>query len=138
MNTLSNKFFLFILISAICLTSAIRTPVSHSMVSDSCAEYTKADAELNDVYAQVLREYSADKQFIIKLRQAQRAWLAFTAAHLSALYPDPNPMTYGTVNRTCRCLVMADLTRERTTQLRQWLKKAEEGDVCAGSIKRRE
>ncbi len=138
MNTLSNKFVLFILISAICLTSATGTPASRSMVSDSCTEYTKADAELNDVYAQVLREYSADKQFIAKLKQAQRAWLAFTAAHLAALYPDPNPMTYGSVNRACRCLVMTDLTRERTTQLRQWLKKAEEGDVCAGSRQRRE
>lgn len=138
MNTLSNKVVLFILISAMCLAGAMKTQASHAKVSDSCTEYAKADAELNDVYTQILREYSADKQFIARLKQAQRAWLAFTAAHLASLYPDPNPMTYGSVNRTCRCLVMTDLTHERTTQLRQWLKKAEEGDVCAGSRQRRD
>ena len=138
MKTLSYKLILAILIFSICATGANKTQASQSIADESCDEYVKVDAELNQVYKQILSEYSADKQFIIKLKQAQRAWLAFTAAHLAALYPDPKAGAYGSVNRTCLCIVKTDLTRERIAQLREWLKGTEEGDVCAGSIRRRE
>ncbi len=55
---------------------------------EGCDEYAKADAELNKVYTDVLREYAKDKTFVAKFRQAQRAWLAFTDAHLESLYPN--------------------------------------------------
>ncbi len=105
--------------------------------SEGCDDYAKADAELNKVYAKVLREYAKDKVFVAKLRTAQRAWISFTTAHLASLYPNA-AATYGSVNRSCRCQVLADLTRERILQLQKWLDGAEEGEVCAGSIKRKE
>ena len=69
--------------------------------------------------------------------QMLNTWIAFTTAHLASLYPNA-AATYGSVNRSCRCQVLADLTLRRTTELQKWLDGAEEGEVCAGSIKRKE
>ena len=77
--------------------------------------------------------------FIRKLREAQRAWLAFREAELAARYPEQDKrLSYGSVYPMCRRQVLAELTGQQTAQLRQWLAGAEEGEVCAGSIKKKE
>jgi uncharacterized protein YecT (DUF1311 family) len=106
---------------------------------EACSRYKKADAEMNAVYRQVLNTHKKDSLFVAKFKVAQRAWVAFRDAHLESLYPEPNKIhaygAYGSVNPMCRCMVLAELTAERTKQLRQWLTGAEEGDVCAGSVR---
>ena len=113
------------------------TPQTQSQMNqNTCKQYERADAELNNVYKQVLSEYAKDTEFIGKFREAQRAWVAFRDAHLESLYPAKDKLAeYGSVYETCRCLVLTDLTKQRTEMLRQWLKGVKEGDVCSGSIK---
>lgn len=99
-----------------------------------CAEYGKADAEMNAIYRQVLEMYKDEVEFLPSFRKAQRAWLAYRDAHLDSLYPGP-ATEYGSILPTCRCLTLTDLTRERTELLQKWIDGAQEGDACAGSIR---
>ncbi|MCY7353942.1 MAG: DUF1311 domain-containing protein [Lysobacter sp.] len=104
---------------------------------NACAgsELVAADRELNTVYQQVMRMHAKDKNFIQKLRAAQRAWLVFRDAELAARYPDPNAMAaYGSVHVVCTAGLKSQLTRTRITQLRMWLDGIAEGDICTGSL----
>jgi len=134
-----NKTPLRLLVSSIVILLAICNSPAQTqaeMNQDACAKYGKADAEMNAVYRQVLNKYKSETVFVAKIKAAQRAWIAFRDAHLESLYPEPNKLqAYGSVNPMCRCSVLADLTVERTKQLKQWLNGAEEGDVCSGSVR---
>src|SRR5262245_39267777 len=104
------------------------------MNTAACDEYTKADAELNTIYQQVLRDYKTDALFRGKLRAAQRTWIPYRDAHLAALYPAADPQSqYGSVYPACRCSALAEATRKRTEELRRWTGRAADADVCAGS-----
>ena len=94
-------------------------------------EFEQADAELNGVYKQLLAANKEDRLFVEKLTQAERAWLAYRDAHLASLYPPvENPQAaYGSVYPMCHARAKAELTRERTKQLRAML-YPQEGDVC--------
>lgn len=105
---------------------------------DFCASYKKSDAQLNKLYQRILIEYRNDKLFITKFRAAQRAWLAFSNAHLESHYPDSSPAAYGSINKMCRCQEMNELLKTRIKQLRQWTDGVQEGEVCAGSFKIKE
>jgi uncharacterized protein YecT (DUF1311 family) len=103
---------------------------------DECASKTlaAADKELNQVYQQVLTQYASNKVFIIKLRAAQKAWMAFRDAELQARYPESDKQAmYGSVYPMCASNDLEAMTRKRIDELRAWLKGTQEGDVCAGS-----
>ena len=103
------------------------------------AAYKKAEAEMNRTYQKILREYRSDKRFTLKLRTAQRAWLAYRDAHLESLYPALDKRAeYGSINPMCQANVLEEMTLERTKLLRQWVDGIPEGDACAGSIKTKE
>ncbi len=120
---------------ALLLLSAAGAANQREIIRQACARYQQADTEMNQAYSQVLKDYAADALFLAKFRAAQRAWLAFRDAHLAAVYPKSAPGAYGSVNAACRCGILAQLTNERTAQLRDWLEGTQEGDVCAGSIR---
>ncbi len=95
-------------------------------------------AEMDRIYAEILKRFGDDTRFIEKLQASQNAWRAYRDAHLQALYPaDDKTLAYGSAYRHCRQLAIAVLTRERIMHLRQWLQGVEEGEVCAGSRPRR-
>lgn len=129
------------------IVAVLLLPVSHVIAfaqtqagtnNEACFESTKADGELNTMYQQVLREYKADALFMRKMRAAQRAWIMYRDAHLAALYPAADPRReYGSVYPACRCTALAEVTRKRTEELRQWTGGRAEGDVCAGSTRAR-
>jgi uncharacterized protein YecT (DUF1311 family) len=99
------------------------------------ADYKAADREMNRVYTAVLSKYAKDATFIAKLKAAQRAWLVFRDADMAANYPDPDPQSaYGSAYPMCMSRNATELTRQRTEQLKVWLKGTEEGDICAGSV----
>ena len=105
-----------------------------SMNEKACDEYTKADGELNGIYQSVLRGHKDDALFLRKLRNAQRAWVAYRDAHLAAVYPAADPRSeYGSVFDMCRCTALTEVTKKRTEELRRWADGAQEGDICAGS-----
>lgn len=103
------------------------------------AQLAEADSELNQVYQQIRNRYRGEQQFLNKLRDAQRAWIAFRDAEIEAIYPPPASgsmqQAYGSMLPMCLAEQKARLTRERTAQLRRWLDGAEEGDPCAGSAR---
>lgn len=99
-------------------------------------DYAQADVELNQVYRQILSVYSEDKAFLDKLKTAQRAWIAFRDAHLEALYPEQDKrFAYGSMYPSCSNHDLTVLTRQRITQLQQWLTGVNEGNACTKSIK---
>lgn len=117
-------------------TSMPRAQSQSEMNRGFCDKYRRAEAEMTKIYRQIVSGYSSDKLFIGKLRKAQRAWLIFREAHLESLYPEPNKLpAYGSVNLTCRCTALEEITRDRIKVLKQWVTGAQEGDVCSGSIK---
>jgi uncharacterized protein YecT (DUF1311 family) len=60
-----------------------QSELNHCAAEDSSA----ADAELNHVYQDLLNKTKGDTNATRKLRDAQRAWVAFRDAQLEALYP---------------------------------------------------
>ena len=73
---------LFLLCAAVCCASA---QTQSEMNAEACDAYKRVDAQLNDAYKQILRDYQGDQTFLDKLKKAQRAWLAYRDAHLDAL-----------------------------------------------------
>jgi uncharacterized protein YecT (DUF1311 family) len=100
------------------------------------ASAAAADDDLNDVYHAIIKAYSEDPTFLQSLKAAQRAWLKFRDAEIGALFPHGGEAGYyGSVKPMCEVRWRETLTRDRTEQLRRWLKGAVEDDVCRGSIK---
>ena len=108
---------------------------------NDCAgnDLVKADKDLNITYQRILKKYAKDALFVKRLKEAQRAWLAFRDAQIQMKFPTSSAaestVQYGTVYPMCSASYKAELTEQRTKQLREWLTGIEEGDVCAGSVK---
>jgi uncharacterized protein YecT (DUF1311 family) len=105
------------------------------MKEQAAQSYKTADAELNGVYQQILKEYSDDTVFLEALRTSQRNWIKFRDSELKMKYPERGPGWYGSIHPICISYYLADLTNERTEGLKIWLTGTEEGDVCSGTIK---
>ena len=120
--------FLFINLSIFAQTQA-------EMTRDAMEEYKQTDKELNNVYQSILTEYEADTLFIYNLKSSQRLWIQFRDAEMAMKYPNYPENSYGTMYLSCSALYLTELTEKRITTLSQWLKGAEEGDACNGSVK---
>jgi uncharacterized protein YecT (DUF1311 family) len=117
-------------------TGHLAAQTQGEMNQDSCAQYKKADQSLNATYSKVLKDYARDPQFLGKLKQAQRAWIAFRDAHLAARFPKAEKQAeYGSSYPACPCAVLTELTEQRTKELKTWSDGIPEGDVCNGSVK---
>jgi len=98
--------------------------------------YKNSDAELNEVYREILNEYSNDTIFIKALRISQRNWIKFRDSELKMKYPDRGSAGwYGSIHTLCVSNYLAELTQIRTERLKIWLTGIEEGDVCSGTVK---
>lgn len=116
---------------------AIESPPEPVPDRSPCTRLETADAELNRVYQEIRRTYSGDSAFLETLKGAQRAWIRFRDAHLTARFPAPNPQSaYGTAYHACSCAELADLTEERVAHLKKWLTGADATGSCAGSYRR--
>ena len=105
---------------------------------NSCADgdFTQIDNELNSLYQKILSEYADDPKFIAKFKASQRAWLKFRDAEMEALFPHGEETGYyGSAYPMCNSTWLAEITKERISQLKKWTDKVKEGDVCSGSIK---
>jgi uncharacterized protein YecT (DUF1311 family) len=111
--------------------------VLSSLELNQCASshLQAADDELNRVYQAILRQYKDDREFLEKLRNAQRVWVTFRDAELEAKFPlGDKQYHYGSVYPMCANHFLAQRTWERVKHLRKWLDGTKEGDVCAGSV----
>ncbi len=129
--------FKIILFAVISLLPCLAFAQSQAQTNESlCNSYKRADTELNSAYSQILNIYVKEKEFVQRLKEAQRAWLLYRDAHVLAHFPSKKPGEYGSVQPGCECEILLELTTARTKQLKEWLDGTIEGDVCAGSIKR--
>jgi uncharacterized protein YecT (DUF1311 family) len=131
-HTISVLFLLLLSFNLISASAQTQADLNKS----ACDEYQRMDTELNKTYLQILNLYKDDTLFLQKLKLAQRAWIAFRDAQLSALFPAEETQTeYGSIYPVCRCQTLSELTVQRTAQLHRWIDGIEEGDVCGGSIR---
>jgi uncharacterized protein YecT (DUF1311 family) len=123
----------------LCLLCAAAEAQTQTRLNErACAGNRRADAEMNRVYRQILSEYQDKGEFVEKLKEAQRTWVAYRDAHMEALYPGEDKRSlYGSAHEMCACPEMEKLARERTALLRRWLTGLPEGDVCGGTIRTR-
>lgn len=103
--------------------------------------YKQVDNTLNKVYQTILSEYKNDSVFLERFKESQRAWIKFRDAELNAIFPlgnsDEGRAVYGSVYPMCISGELIRLTEERVKQLKVWLIGTEEGDVCAGSVRKK-
>ena len=121
------------------LPACYSSPTQGGLNACAAGEFNKADAELNATWKAILAKYADQPLFLQKLKTSQQLWLKFRDAEVEAAFPvgkseDPSAQ-YGSVYPMCISQRRAGLTRQRVEELKSWLRGAEEGDVCAGSIK---
>ena len=93
----------------------------HAMNQCAAQEFQKADAELNKIYRELVKDAGAAEK--AKLRAAQLAWIKFRDAHCDyEAFGNTGGSIYPMVHGFCR----ARVTRERTNQFKEILKEAEE------------
>ena len=101
------------------------------LTTNACDSLKKEEEEMMITYKKIISLHSKDKQFLSTFEKAQNLWKSFAQAHVDSIYyPGQH---WGTVEPMCRCTEEHILTSERHEQLKQWLKKTEEGFVCNGS-----
>ena len=130
-------FVISIVVSGAGQQDCMETATTQLEINQCASSHLKAaDDELNRVYQAILSKYKDDREFLEKLRNAQRAWLTFRDAELAAKFSlGDKQYHYGSVYPMCVNLFLTQRTRERVKQLREWLDGTEEGEVCAGSVR---
>lgn len=124
----------FLLCSSISICTA---QTQYEMNTDAGAKYQAADKKLNILYQEILKEYAVDTAFIRNLKVSQRIWIQFRDAEMKMKYPDRPDGYYGSVFPMCWAEYLTQLTQERINTLQEWHDGTPEGDVCCGSVKRK-
>jgi len=99
---------------------------------NKCAtqDLREADAELDQVYRQLVAKFADDRDGAARIKKAEEAWVAFRDAQVEALFPESDRAKRGSAFPMCRALALTRLTRERTKALGAML-ESREGDVCS-------
>ena len=127
------KYMFSLVLFFLCFAGFSQTQAELNMMQYE--SYKKTDKKLNEVYQAILKEYKSDTEFIKNLRASQRIWITFRDAEVKVKYPDREAGYYGSIHPLCVSLYLEELTLDRVSTLTQWIKGAEEGDGCSGSIK---
>ncbi len=128
------KAFVLILLMLCSFSQVSFAQTQSDMNEESTVSYKKADAKLNNVYQQILKQYGKNRLFIKNLKVAQRIWVQFRDAQLAMKFPERGNSYYGSVLPMCQAIYLKGLTEGRVAELEVWLVKGEEGDVCNGTI----
>ena len=98
---------------------------------NECAskEAARVDAELNEVYRKLLSEAADSPDAVVKIKAAQRAWIAYRDAYIEAMYPAKDkPAEYGSMYPLEVDQLTAKLTRQQETALTELLRQYRSGD----------
>jgi len=98
--------------------SEARAQSQSEMNQQAYADFEKADAALNKIYAQVLAKLDVEGQG--KLKAAQRAWVTFRDAQAEL---DADLMRGGSAAPLLRAGSLAGSTTRRTQDLKDFLKQ---------------
>ena len=116
----------YVISLALLIAAPVAFPTSHAnaqsqaeMNHQAVKDFKKADAELNKTYEALLRKLP-DAEGKEKLKQSQRAWLAFRDAE-AAFASDQ--VRGGSMAPTIRYETMTEFTHQRIKQLKVHLKE---------------
>jgi len=110
-----------------------KLPTQDDETKAAIKEYKMVETELNQVFSKVLMTYKTDVEFIKNIKESQDLWIKFRAAELKAKFPEGRE--YGSVYTMCVNDFLTEMTNERITTLKLWLKGTYQGDVCSGSVR---
>jgi len=110
-----------------------KLPTQDEETKAAIKEYKLVEGELNQVFSKVLTVYKSDVEFIKNIKESQDLWIKFRAAELKAKFPEGGE--YGSVYTMCVNDFLTEMTNERITTLKLWLKGTYQGDVCSGSVR---
>lgn len=131
------------LLAAAPVAWADQPPDAQSVVDQFCAKaqttadmnecagkmLASADRDLNATYQAVLKKWVNVPRVVDAVRRAQRGWIAYRDTDLAARFADSvDPATRGTAYPSAHAMYQADLTRERTARLCQFLRGASVGE----------
>ena len=108
-----------LLISLLIPVAQIHAQTQAAMNADAHADFNRADAELNKTYEAVLKKLPDDESKQ-KLKQSQRAWLAFRDAEAAFAADEARG---GSMAPTLRYATMTELTQQRIKQLKEHLEE---------------
>jgi uncharacterized protein YecT (DUF1311 family) len=97
--------------------------------------YIASSNELEVLLKKIQNDYSDDTTLLNNLQNSQKKWIDYRDAQILMKYPTNDPLRNGSGFNTCYFSYLTDLTKNRIDHLLIWDKKAEEGDICSGSIK---
>jgi uncharacterized protein YecT (DUF1311 family) len=87
-------------------------------------EAIRVDAELNSVYRTLLSKAGSQPEAIVKIQNAEKAWIAYRNAYIEAMYPAKNKRAeYGTIYPMEVDLLYAKLTRQQVAALKDLLEQ---------------
>lgn len=118
--------------AADCMDNALS---QYDMNVCSGSKATKADAELNQVYQKLLMRAKKDAIATASIKNAERAWVKYRDAQIEMYYPSSRPTAfYGSFQPVCNNSLYQRLTEERIKELKEFLEKPAEGDMCGRII----
>ncbi len=126
--------FLLVSVSSVAQESAeyraCNDKATTQMEMNTCAgeEAARADARLNDVYHELLSKAAKQLEAVVKIKAAERAWVAYRDAYMEAMYPAKDKQVeYGSIYLMEASLLRARLTERHTTELKEMLQQYSEG-----------
>jgi uncharacterized protein YecT (DUF1311 family) len=93
---------------------------------NACAheEAARVDAKLDVVYAKVLSQAESDPVGLAKIKTAEKDWIAYRDAYISAMFPAAHKITeYGAMYPMKADLLRAKMTHQQITALNHLLQK---------------
>jgi uncharacterized protein YecT (DUF1311 family) len=102
---------------------------------NACAndEAARVDAELNEVYQELISRVASQPEATAKIKAAEGAWIAYRDAYMDAMYPAKNKQAeYGSIYPMEADLLRAKLTQRQVTALKELLQQYS-GDEHSGS-----
>ena len=108
-----------LLVSLAISAADIYAQTQAAMNAEARADFKRADTELNNTYEAVLKKLPNDESKQ-KLKQSQRAWLAFRDAEAAFAADEARG---GSMAPTLRYAMMTELTQQRIKQLKSHLEE---------------
>ncbi len=122
---------------AVPVVPAVAQDAYREMITTAYADHAQAVEAMEALVARVHVLYAEDAVFLQAFDRSQQAWERYRDAQLEALYPG-DPSQWGSIRGFCVSQAALQMMQARIAQIGLWVTGVEEGEVCAGSIRRAE
>ena len=129
-NPNKNEMKKITLIIILIFSQHIYSQTQQEMSEKEKINYNISENELNIVYNQILEQNKINSDFLKKFKKTQRTWNTLKKLEVDLKYPKTKRYEYGSVFSMCKWIYLTDINKKRIKELKTWLKKTEEGNVC--------